>query len=106
VRCPNYALEGESRCQDCKTKFEAARRANPHLTGRRGTTRGWRRLRGLAIHNAKHRCQRCGLHEDVLHAGGRWLEGHHKDGNANNNRLSNIEVLCNDPCHKEAQREV
>jgi 5-methylcytosine-specific restriction endonuclease McrA len=98
-RCPEYALPGESRCEACKALFEAWRRTQPHLTGRRGTSSEWRRLRGLAIHRARHRCQRCGKHEERS-----GLEVHHVDGDSENNRLSNLRALCPD-CHKIEQKE-
>ena len=91
VRCPEYALPGKSRCRKHHAEFEAARRANPNLTGRRGTNAAWRRARGLALYIAKNKCRRCGKTSD--------LEVHHKDKDSTNNEQSNLRVLCGN-CHR------
>lgn len=60
-----------------------------------GTGKGHDAYRALAFGNLPHRCRECGYKRipDVLHV-------HHKDGNRDNNALSNLEILC-PTCHTE-----
>lgn len=102
-RCPN--LTTGSRCPACRAEFEAGRRSDPNLTGRRGTSAEWRRARGLALHRAGHRCERCGRCADQL-PDNQYLEVHHVDGDHRNNRQGNLRVLCGgagDTCHRVEQ---
>jgi 5-methylcytosine-specific restriction endonuclease McrA len=102
-RCPEYALAHESRCSDCKARFEAKRRADPNVTGRRGTTAEWRRARGLKLWRQKQKlghnaCQKCRRTD--------WsLEVHHADGDSSNNAQKNLVILCS-VCHREATAEL
>jgi 5-methylcytosine-specific restriction endonuclease McrA len=98
-RCPEYTLA--TRCEKHQAEFEAKRRANPSLTGRRGTTADWRRARGLALWRAGYRCRDCGISQKELEAQGKSLEVHHVDGDAHNDRQSNLRPLC-PPCHRAA----
>ncbi|MBA3546069.1 MAG: HNH endonuclease [Nannocystis sp.] len=101
-RCPEYAVPGESRCQEHQAEWEAQRRADPNLTGRRGTTAEWRRARGLSLWRHKRTCQDCGLTEAQLRLVNGRLEVHHVDGDATNNRQSNLVPLCSLGCHRRA----
>ena len=85
-RCPNYALEGRSYCA-----AHTARRADLGLTGERGTTGNWRRLRRIVLRNARGRCQ-CGAPATDVH---------HVDGNSANNSIGNLIALCW-RCHRAA----
>jgi 5-methylcytosine-specific restriction endonuclease McrA len=99
-RCTGYAPKGRSRCPTHEAEFEAARRANPDLTGRRGTSPEWRRARGLSLWRHKHTCQKCGVTQAVLKSRRESLEVHHVDGDASNNRQSNLLPLC-PSCHRD-----
>lgn len=100
-RCPEYALPGKSRCRVHEAEFEAERRADPHLTGRRGTAGTWRHDRKQALQRERFRCQRCGRTQVELDelGEGESLEVHHVDGDPAHNHPSNLRVLCPD-CHK------
>ncbi len=51
-----------------------------------------------ALARARHKCQRCHRQlEAVWHI-------HHRDGNRNNNRLSNLRILC-PTCHAEVEHK-
>jgi 5-methylcytosine-specific restriction endonuclease McrA len=95
-RCPEYAVPGESRCEGHRTKFEAERRANPALTGRRGTDAEWRRARGLKLWRQR---KECGQNECEKCAARGALQVHHVDGDAKNHSQSNLMVLC-ESCHR------
>jgi 5-methylcytosine-specific restriction endonuclease McrA len=106
-RCPEYALPRKSRCQKHQTEFERSRRQDPELTGRRGSTRRWRRIRARALRRADFRCQGCGK-PGV--AGVRALEVDHVNGDPNDDRLENLQVLCADMrgpggCHRLKTKE-
>jgi hypothetical protein len=66
------------------------------LTGRRGTSKEWRRARGLSLWRHNHRCLECGAEA---------TEVHHVDGDASNHRQSNLRPLCH-ACHREAHRRI
>jgi 5-methylcytosine-specific restriction protein A len=102
-RCPEYTHE--TRCEKHKAEFEKARRANPQLTGRRGSSATWRRARGLSLWRHGHRCQHCGLSKAELLTQGLKLEVHHVDGDARNDRQSNLLPLC-ETCHRVEQRNL
>jgi hypothetical protein len=105
-RCPRYAKPGGSRCEEHESEFERRRRADPMLTGRRGTSAEWARARGLALWRARYTCQGCRrTKREVQRLGGR-LEVHHRDGDATNNRQGNLAVLCSLGCHRRADKSV
>jgi 5-methylcytosine-specific restriction endonuclease McrA len=97
-RCPNHALPGLSRCETHEQAFEAQRRLDPTVTGRRGTDAAWARARGLALYRFGYRCADCHRHKDDLD---KSLEVHHVDGDPTNHRQGNLRVLCPD-CHRLA----
>ncbi len=97
-RCPEYSVPGGSRCATHLAEFEAKRRADPELTGRRGTSPEWRRARGLSLWRHGNCCLDCGDPLAAIQARGDKLEVDHVDGDANNNRQSNLEPRCT-PCH-------
>jgi 5-methylcytosine-specific restriction endonuclease McrA len=105
-RCPNYALPGKSRCEQHHTEFEARRRADPDLTGRRGTDPAWRRARLGCLARHRYTCQRCGRTKVELARLDKRLHVHHKDGDATNHDQANLEPLCDAGCHQQAQREL
>jgi 5-methylcytosine-specific restriction endonuclease McrA len=100
--CPRYAQPGKSRCEQHEVEFEQRRRADPSLTGRRGTDPAWARARGLALHRFGRTCQRCFRKEARLHELGLKLEVHHVDGDATNHRQGNLLPLC-ETCHREGR---
>jgi ribosomal protein L44E len=89
-RCPEYALPGESYC-----KQHLYRRNDLGLTGARGTSAYWRRVRKVAKQKARFRCEECGKRETVDD----MLTVHHRDRNAANNEPENLQALCVE-CHK------
>jgi 5-methylcytosine-specific restriction endonuclease McrA len=91
-RCPNYTENG-GRCPSCRFKHRVARFAEG-LTGSRPDTPEIRRLRRRVIKRDGRKCVQCGSRE--------LLEVHHRNGNANDNRQSNLVTLCRG-CHQEAQ---
>ena len=97
--CPAYTTA--TRCETHQTEFEARRRADPTVTGRRGSSPQWKRLRLEALTRDLFSCRICGVSDALLRLAGRALEVHHIDGNANNNDLSNLMSRCPD-CHHEA----
>lgn len=103
-RCPAYAVPGKSRCATHEARHEAKRRADPGVTGRRGTSPEWRRARGLCLYRFKHTCQGCGRTLPQIVALDGKLEVHHKDGDSNNNAQGNLEPLCTLGCHRHAGR--
>jgi 5-methylcytosine-specific restriction endonuclease McrA len=99
-RCPGYTHG--TRCEKHQAEFEKARRADPSKTGRRGTSAGWRRARGLSLWRHDYTCQRCGKQKATLDRLGKKLEVHHVDGDSSNDRQSNLRPLCED-CHRVEQ---
>jgi hypothetical protein len=105
--CREYidAASGESRCPAHKLERTAKRKAtavSERRTGARGMTfsPGWGKLR-WEIYASQH--GRCGKCAKKLGKSG-WT-CHHRDGHADGpgaNDPSNLEVLCTDPCAKEA----
>lgn len=65
--------------------------------------RGWRRVRAQVLHRDGYRCRRCGIMGTPRKGFGNSLEAHHRDGDATNNRMSNLKALCRD-CHKSVHR--
>lgn len=55
-------------------------------------------LRLYAIRNAGNRCSKCGWNERNVVTGRVPVEVHHIDGDATNNRYSNLQVICPN-CH-------
>jgi hypothetical protein len=55
-------------------------------------------LRKYLLHKQGERCSRCGWGERNPVSNSVCLDLHHKDGNAKNNRLSNVELMCPN-CH-------
>lgn len=87
----------------CKVHERANRRRRKQqgLTGKRGSTTAWRRLRRRVIARAGYRCEWPGC-DKVFPA--HPAEVHHKDGNSRNNSINNLEALCHDH-HVEAERQ-
>jgi len=100
-RCPRYALPGRSRCAEHEAAHEAARRRDPSLTGRRGSTPEQRRARRAALARDRYRCRDCGRSARELRRG-EALEVHHVDGDARNGAPHNLRTLCTS-CHRAAQ---
>jgi 5-methylcytosine-specific restriction endonuclease McrA len=98
--CPRYAVPGRSRCAEHEAAHEAARRRDPSLTGRRGSTGEQRRARHVALQRDRYRCRQCGRTARELRRG-EALEVHHVDGDARNNAPHNLRTLCTS-CHRAA----
>jgi 5-methylcytosine-specific restriction endonuclease McrA len=101
-RCTEYT-EG-TRCERHQAEWEARRRADPSVTGRRGTSGAWRRARAAALRRDENTCQGCGLDAAEVALRDGHLEVHHLDGNAMHNALENLLTLCTLGCHGEAER--
>lgn len=102
--CPNNMLVRDgSRCDDCERE-NTGRRRDEGLTGHVGRHVP-ERIKLRTIRDQGHRCGRCQVHEDVLHAMAppQYLEIHHRDGNPNNNRPGNHVAYCPD-CHHIVER--
>jgi 5-methylcytosine-specific restriction endonuclease McrA len=96
-RCPEYAVTGQSYC-----KRHLYRRTELGLTGARGTSAYWRKVRKLALQHARWRCADCGrLITDL--GPKEKLQVHHVDHDATNNALENLQVLCT-RCHRQRHR--
>jgi 5-methylcytosine-specific restriction endonuclease McrA len=91
--CVEYAIPRCSRCRECHAAHEAKRRADPGLTGRRGTTPRWRRIRLEVIARDRGCCVECGSRLE--------LQVHHRDNDALNDDLANLLTLCR-YCHRLA----
>jgi len=98
--CPRYALPGRSRCAEHEAAHEAARRRDPFVTGRRGSTPEQRHARSAALARDRHRCRDCGRTARQLRRG-EALEVHHVDGDARNDAPHNLRTLCTS-CHRAA----
>jgi 5-methylcytosine-specific restriction endonuclease McrA len=103
--CPEYTTG--TRCVKHQAAREARRRADPDLTGRRGSTWTWRKARARRIAHDHHTCQRCRRHETTIELLGGHLEVHHRDGNPAHNEMTNLETVCAGPggrfCHTNAK---
>jgi 5-methylcytosine-specific restriction endonuclease McrA len=96
-RCTEYAVTGQSYCRKhLRTRLDRG------LTGARGTSAQWRRMRKLALQQHRFRCIDCGRKVTDL-APKEKLEVHHADGNPLNNALVNLKVLCT-RCHRKRHR--
>jgi 5-methylcytosine-specific restriction endonuclease McrA len=96
-RCPEYAVTGQSYC-----KAHLYRRNERGLTGARGTSGQWRKIRKLALQHARYRCADCRRKITDLEPTEK-LEVHHVDGDSSNNVAENLKVLCT-RCHKDRHR--
>jgi len=65
--------------------------------GHRPDTTQWRRLRRRALQRDRYRCVRCGRRRPTR------LEVHHVNGVTTDDRLENLETLC-ETCHRAADR--
>jgi 5-methylcytosine-specific restriction endonuclease McrA len=103
--CPE--LTTGSRCTRHEAEFQVKRRAKVkagQLTGSRGSTAEWLRLRKLVLRRDRHTCQSCGhVASDMPLTKSDRLEVHHIDGNAHNDRLDNLITLCS-TCHRKTYR--
>jgi 5-methylcytosine-specific restriction endonuclease McrA len=68
---------------------------------KRTPTGDWGRLRRQVLARDRHTCQMCRTTAAQLEAQGEYLEVHHRDGDSNNNDLSNLQALCRVPCHRQ-----
>lgn len=66
------------------------------LTGQRGSTRQWRKTRARRIAIDNGRCTHCQATTN--------LHVHHKDGDAMNDTITNLQSLCED-CHRSVEAE-
>ena len=57
-----------------------------------------RRIRDYLLEKYKYKCCKCGWNKTNKHTGNVPLELHHKDGNSENNREKNLQILCPN-CH-------
>jgi 5-methylcytosine-specific restriction endonuclease McrA len=96
--CPSYAEPGKSYCAEHQ-------RENWRTQRKRGTKRSaggeWAALRAAVLERDHHRCQLCAKTEQELRDEGNVLEVHHRDGDHENNDLSNLQALCRTPCHRQ-----
>jgi 5-methylcytosine-specific restriction endonuclease McrA len=91
--CGELVPKGTDRCK-LHRRDNRARRKREGLTGKRGSTARWRRIRARVLRRDHNRCQRCGNERE--------LEVHHKDGNPTNNAMWNLVTLCG-YCHRLAE---
>lgn len=91
--CPNLT-GGATRCASCQRKNRRERKRRG-LTGQRGSTTRWRRIRYRVLVRDGFACQRCGKTQDQAE-----LHVHHLDGDARNDADENLATLCR-PCHQD-----
>ncbi|MEJ7783813.1 MAG: hypothetical protein WKF96_03350 [Solirubrobacteraceae bacterium] len=99
--CPEYALPGESRCEEHHA-LAAKNRTRPA-----GTTAAWRRARLIALKRTGYTCEKCGRTDAQAKADGTWLEVHHRRGEgvrAAQHNQADLQVLCRQPCHLDTLR--
>jgi 5-methylcytosine-specific restriction endonuclease McrA len=95
--CPELIPVGKGpRCPACTRARAKQRKARfaAGLTGTRPNRPGWSRLRARVLRRDGHRCQTPGCTNTAA------LQVHHLDGDAHNDRLDNLVVLCA-RCHRE-----
>lgn len=84
----------DRRCPACARKNRRHRKEQG-LTGQRGSTTQWRKLREQVFARDGRVCVNCKATTD--------LQVDHRDGNAANNTLRNLRVLCG-PCNRAAHQ--
>jgi 5-methylcytosine-specific restriction endonuclease McrA len=72
------------------------------LTGARGTSAYWRKIRKLTMQHAHWRCADCNRRVTDLKDGEK-LHVHHVDHDSTNNAVENLQALCS-RCHKIKHR--
>jgi len=92
--CPRLIEAPRVRCQEHQAEREAGRRQRG-LTGSRGSTWRWRKLRRRILERDGYCCVKC----DAPYP----LEVDHINGDPENNRSTNLQTLCV-PCHHDKHR--
>lgn len=86
----------------CQHKHKSIEKINLWLEGKiTGTKKGCRLIRSVReflLEKANHRCSKCGWNEINPLTKKTPLEINHIDGNSDNNRPENLEVICPN-CH-------
>jgi 5-methylcytosine-specific restriction endonuclease McrA len=83
-------VEKGNRCPLHQRQFRSGRAARG-LTGQRGSTHRWRKIRRRVLERDGFRCVEC----DAPYP----LEVDHIDGDPTNDKLTNLQTLCTD-CHR------
>lgn len=99
--CPN--LTERHRCELHEREFQQGRKKRG-LTGRRGSTSAWRKLRASILRRDGFACVVCGVTKEQLEeAEDPPLEVDHIDGDPENNERWNLVTLCSE-CHHNKHR--
>lgn len=101
--CNSSTRPNKSFCSSvCHSKWKKKDKVRQWLEGSiSGTKKGCRLItsvREYLLDQAGHKCSRCGWGEINKISGKPPLEINHKDGNSDNNRPENLEVICPN-CH-------
>ena len=103
LNCESIIANGKDYCNNsCQNRYQTKLKLNNWLSGEHIVRKGgcsipmW--MRTYLLEQSDNKCSECGWAERNVHSGIIPLEIDHIDGNAYNNHITNLKVICPN-CH-------